>query len=176
MKRTKAGQLLKVAVAAHRRNETEIAREIFVLAMEEEDLDEYMQYMDEEAPEGLEESEEDLKEALESAMDAGDYEGAEEALMKLRGMTKAEDEGDLDLDDEGLEDSLEDLGDDLEDLEEGLDDLGDDLEAEEDPDDEEPLAYSLSDAQVASVTRVAARIRKAGHKDLARKITSKLGL
>lgn len=73
MKKTKARQLMQIAYATYQRNEPEIAKDIFVLAMEE--------------PTAAAEfggSRQQLQERLNEAIAAGDYEGAADSLQAIQ--------------------------------------------------------------------------------------------
>jgi hypothetical protein len=78
--RTKAGRLLQIAHATYTRGEEELARDIFVLAMEEGDAGEALDAPDQ-AP-----SEEELKGQLMQAMEEGDMGKVQEILESMKAM------------------------------------------------------------------------------------------
>lgn len=162
-KMTKAGRLLQIAYATYKRGEAELAKDIFVLAVNEEDAKDAMSDMA--APE-LVQSEDDVKKELMSAMEDGDMAKAEECLDKLKAM-KANGGGT----EHGTDEPAAAAADDDE----------DDAAASEE-EDEEPAAGGASDesempqAQVATLVALAQKIKKAGHADLARKISAALGM
>lgn len=178
MTRTKAGQLFKVAASAYERGEQDCAKEICLLAFESDDFDTWMRGGAGSKAESGKETEAELKASLEEAIDEGDLATADTVLQKLSklsgnesdksGEAKARRYTAMDMydDDEDLDDDLDDLDDDLDDL----DDIDDDIYASN-----EPLPYLKND-QIASVLKVAAKIKKAGHEDLSKKITDKLGV
>lgn len=155
MKKTRAGKLLKVAFATYRQGEKNIAKDIFVLAMDDPSA----------AEEFGAESKEDLESALSAAVAEGDFDAATNAIEKLRGLNgngaaHAAEGDDL----FGLD------GDDLvpEGLGEGADSPGDVVQP--------APSVDLAPAQVKALVALARKVNKGGHPDLARKITKAMGL
>jgi hypothetical protein len=146
---TKAGKYLRVAHATYKRGEKKLARDIFVLAMEEPDVDELL----EEEPIVVEPSEEDLKAQLAQAIDEDDMDKAKEVIDQLQNMKE-----------EVVEEPEVEIDEELEEPE---------VEIDEEPAFEED---ELPAAQVAQIVTLAQKIKKAGHDDLAKKITAALGL
>jgi hypothetical protein len=146
VKKTKARQLLQIAYATYQRDEPEIAKDIFVLAME-----------DPTAAVEFSGSRQDLLSKFDQAVAAGDYDEAADQLEALEDMGE-EDEGEF----------IPEMDDTEEEEEEAALSPGDFVEPPPPPD--------LAPAQVASLVTLARRIRQDGHPDLARRITRALGL
>jgi len=144
--KSKARQLLRVAYATYRQKEPEIAKDIFVLAME-----------DPSAPAEFGESTAELEAKVQEALSSGDY-GA--AIGLLQTMT-AQDEPE-----EVMELEPE------EDLEEVEEEAALSPGGEVPP----PPMPELAPAQVASLVTLARRVKDGGHPDLAGRITKALGL
>ena len=144
--KSKARQLLRVAYATYRQKEPEIAKDIFVLAME-----------DPSAPSEFGESTAELEAKVQEALSSGDY-GA--AIGLLQTMT-AQDEPE-----EVMELEPE------EDLEEVEEEAALSPGGEVPP----PPMPELAPAQVASLVTLARRVKDGGHPDLAGRITKALGL
>jgi hypothetical protein len=98
VKKTKARQLMRIAYATYRRDEPEIAKDIFVLAMEHPTA--AVEFGD---------SKEELEKRLHAAVAAGQYEQAAECLEAMEGV-----------EDEPVEPMGEDMDDDLEEEEAAL--------------------------------------------------------
>jgi len=143
-KNTKAGRLLKVAHATYKRGEEEIARDLFVLAMDEDDAGELM-----EAPVAPP-SEDELKAQLMQAMESGDFTAAQDAIQKLQEM-KAQDNPDAEKPPEDPAAPPADA-----------------------PPAEEPKPEELPAPVVSALMALARRIDKAGHKDLSGRIVAAL--
>lgn len=146
--RTKARQLIQIAYATYQRNEPEIAKDIFVLAMEDPTA----------SMEFGAQTRAELKRKLKAAAAAGDYEEAAELLTAME-----EDEAEPW---EGWEDEAEPAED--EEMEEAATSPGDFVAPVPEPD--------LAPAQVASLVTLARKIKADGHPDLAKRITRALGL
>jgi hypothetical protein len=146
MKNTKALQLLRVAYATHRRGEPEIAKDICALAMEDPSAAEMFE---------ARASVEDLTRQVQAALVARDFTTAERLLKTIRAM----DEGEC-------------VGEDCDEAESALS-PGDFVE---DPPAPDLAAAALTAAQVGQLTKLAAKIKAAGHGDLAGRITTALGL
>lgn len=82
MKQSKARQLLQIAYATYRRNEPEIAKDIFVLAMEDASASTEF---------GGKPSRDELKRKLREAVASGDYDEAAQYLEAMEG----EDDGEF---------------------------------------------------------------------------------
>lgn len=145
--KTKARQLMRIAYATYQRDEPEIAKDIFVLAMEHPTA--AVEFGD---------SKGELEKRLRKAVAAGQYDQAAECLDAM----ESADDGEF------IPESIgEDVDDDVEEEEAALS-PGDFVE---------PLpAPELAPAQVASLVTLARKIRADGHPDLARRITKALGL
>lgn len=145
--KTKARQLMQIAYATYRRDEPDIAKDIFLLAMEHPT-----------AAVEFGASKRDLQASLQKAVAAGNY---DEAAEYLDAMEDAEDEYDFVPEGEEVEDE------ELEEEEAALS-PGDFVELPPEPE--------LAPAQVASLVTLARKIRADGHPDLAQRITRALGL
>lgn len=154
--RTKARQLLQIAYATYQRNEPDIAKDIFVLAMEHPSVHETFA-----------ETAAMLAKQVRQAVEAKDFERASVYLEALKRANAQEVEPDE------VEPVEEAEGDDVEEMEE--DDEG---EASLSPGDmvEPPPVTDLAPAQVASLVALARKIKAGGHPDLALRITKALGL
>lgn len=84
MKQSKARQLLQIAYATYRRNEPEIAKDIFVLAMEDASASTEF---------GGKPSRDELKRKLREAVASGDYDEAAQYLEAMEG--EGEDDGEF---------------------------------------------------------------------------------
>jgi hypothetical protein len=150
---TKAGQLLKVAYATYRSGEVEIAKDIFVLAME-----------DPSAPSELgadDVSPEELTKGIQEDVAKGDFDSAKEKMAQLETLKGGA--GDLPpAGDPGVP-TAED-----EPPSEGALSPGDEVPP--------PPPPELAPAQVASLVTLARKVKASGHPDLSRKITQALGL
>ena len=156
---TKAGRLLKVAYATHRKGQKRIARDIFTLAMD-----------DASAPQEFGEvSSDDLEAQLQSAVSGGDWGAASQALDALKSLPPPGEAAANDMPLDELDDMpLVDEDDDLLDEGEGALSPGDQVPP--------PPAPSLAPAQIASLVTLARKVNKGGHPDLAKRITKALGL
>ena len=151
-RRTKAGQLLKVAYATYRSGAVDIAKDIFVLAME-----------DPSAPVELgadEANPEELTKALQEDIAKGDFDSAKEKMATLETLKGAEDVppvGDPGVPTAEDEPSMD-----------GALSPGDTVPP--------PPPPELAPAQVASLVTLARKVKAGGHPDLSQKITKALGL
>lgn len=148
-RKTKARQLLQIAYATYQRNQPEIAKDIFVLAMEEPT-----------AAIEFGSSRRELQDRLNEAIAAGEYDEAADNLRAMQDMY-GQDVDDLVVEEEPVEEEEEEE-------EEAALSPGDFVEP--------PPAPDLAPAQVASLVTLARKIRADGHPDLARRITKALGL
>ena len=153
MTASKARQLLRAAYATYKQNETEIARDIFVLAMEDPSFA---------AEFGGEATAEELEAKAQAAIAAGDYKGAcgfLQSMEAMRGATAMDEEEEVE---EVPPEFLEE----------------DEGEAALSPGGEvpPPPAPELAPAQVASLVTLARRVKDGGHPDLAKRIVKALGL
>lgn len=146
-RKTKAGQLLKVAYATYRSGEVEIAKDIFVLAMEDPSAP---SELGSEGP-GVEE----LTQQIQEDIAKGDFDGAKEKLATLETM-----QGD---DDEPAGEPPAELP-----PSEGALSPGDEVPP--------PPPPELAPAQVASLVTLARKVKASGHADLSQKIVKALGL
>jgi len=144
---TKSGKLLQLAFAAHKRGETDIAKDIFVLAADEEDAP---KVMGEDAAPPAAPNPDELKAKIAKALQDGDMEQAQSAMDELKACTMGS-TPEMPVEPVQAEDASEE-----------------DEEAAEGEDEE------LPPAQIASLVKVAKKIAAAGHKDLAERITSAL--
>lgn len=149
--RTKAGTLLSVAYETYKRGEEDIAKDIFVLAMEEPDVGQAMDDVGAQGP-----SEDELKAQMEEALKNNDMEAMDECLQQLKAMKAQQQDDDAKAQDDDAEAQ------------------DDDAEAQDDDDAEAQDDEVLPEAQVASLTRLAAKIKAGGHPDLAEKVTTAL--
>jgi len=156
MRKTKAGQLLKVAYATYRQGEVEIAKDIFVLAME-----------DPSAPVELGETGfgmEELKQQLDAAIAEGNLDMAAQHLSAMKALGQpcagqecgGQEEGEVPEEEEETDEG------------EGTLSPGDMVEP--------PPIPELAPAQIASLVTLARKVKASGHADLSRKIIKSLGL
>jgi hypothetical protein len=146
--KTKARQLLQIAYATYQRDEHDIAKDIFILAMEDATA----------AVEFGGATKQQLQVQLNEAVAAGEYDQAAECLEAMEEAP----------DDEPLPQMDEDVDDDIEE-EEAAVSPGDFVETE-------LPTPELAPAQVASLVTLARKIKADGHPDLAKRITRALGL
>jgi len=150
-RRTKAGQLLKVAYATYRSGETEIAKDIFVLAMEDPSAPVEL---------GADNDPEELTKGIQEDIAKGDFDSAKEKMATLETLKGAEDVppvGDPGVPTAEDEPSMD-----------GALSPGDTVPP--------PPPPELAPAQVASLVTLARKVKASGHPDLSRKITKALGL
>lgn len=147
-RKTKARQLMQIAYATYLRNEPDIAKDIFILAMEEPTAASEF---------GQQPTRAELKRRMDEAIAAGDYETAADQLQAMEEIPGQQDEDFIPL-----------VEDDEEETEEAALSPGDFVE--------DPPAPDLAPAQVASLVTLARRIKAEGHADLAGRITKALGL
>lgn len=156
MKTTKAGQLLKVAFATYHQADRDIAKDIFCMAME-----------DPSAPIEFGENPQELAEQAKQAIDSGDPVAAKALLEAMESVSQ---------DEPFVEDLPEDLPEEEiidEELDEGAMSPGDEVP----PPPPGTLApASLKPEAVASLVKLAGKIKRDGHPDLAAKIENLLGL
>lgn len=145
--KTKARQLMRIAYATYRRDEPEIAKDIFVLAMEHPTA--AVEFGD---------SKGELERRLREAVAAGQYDQAAECLDAMESA-----------DDGEFIPAIEEDVDDVVEEEEAALSPGDFVETE-------LPTPELAPAQVASLVTLARKIKADGHPDLARRITKALGL
>lgn len=152
---SKARQLMQIAYATYHRGEPDIAKDIFVLAMEDPSVHA-----------AFAGSIERLTQQMQGAVASGDYERAAQYLETLKHVNGQEEQ-------EEKEEAMEFLDEDA--------DIGEEEEEEEaslSPGDfvEPPPVPELAPAQVASLVTLARKIKAGGHPDLALRITKALGL
>jgi len=143
---------MQIAYATYQRDEHEIAKDIFVLAME-----------DPTAAIEFGGSKRDLQKRLNEAVAAGEYEEAAECLEAMEDAPEDEPGGP-----HGYGQEEEDDADEMEEEQAALS-PGDFVQTE-------LPTPELAPAQVASLVTLARKIKADGHPDLARRITKALGL
>ena len=150
LSQTKSGKLLQLAFAAHKRGETEIAKDIFVLAADEVDAP---KIMGEEMP--VAPNPEELKAKIAKALQEGDMDSAQSAMDELKACDMSGNWA----------------------APAALEDVVPPAEAGEEMEEEMPAEgedAELPPAQIATLVKIAKKIAAAGHKDLAEKITAAL--